>query len=157
MTSYREIFSDSELRKPILTCLAAAVAWIAAFALLAVSGGEARDSWRGLDESSQVIGFAMRFHALPRTGAKKAAASSHGDPLGTLERVVDALGLRERRSSLQSNASGVVIQLGKLYGGELRDLLKAVESEGLEVKTAELRAMPGEGGRVMNVTLVVAP
>jgi hypothetical protein len=97
----------------------------------------------------------MRFRALPRTSG--AAPVSSGEPLGAISQIVDALGLGDRMTQLQSNPSGVVVQLEKLFGEELKDLLYSIENRGLVVRTAELRAMPAEGGRVLNVTLMMAP
>jgi hypothetical protein len=99
-----------------------------------------------------VLDYAMQFRALPRTNA---AAVASGEPLGALSNIVDALGLRDRMQQLQSNPSGIVAQFEKLYGDELGDLLVSIENSGLSVKTAEIRALPGDGVRLLSAVLTM--
>ncbi|MDR1509903.1 MAG: hypothetical protein LBS53_09725 [Synergistaceae bacterium] len=150
----REIFLDRGFRRPFIICLLAAAVWIVCFALVwkTVSLGEKLRA--DIVSSGRVMDYAARFKALPRTGGPAAVA---GDPLGVLSQLVDALGLRDRLRQLQSNASGALIQIDRLYGGELRDLIDAAEKRGLVVRTAEIRALPSEGGRVLSVTIMVEP
>ncbi|MDR1137312.1 MAG: hypothetical protein LBK91_03215 [Synergistaceae bacterium] len=153
MRTLEEIFLDRGFRRPLFFCFLAAAAWVLclAFAVETVSlGGRLRAD---IVSSGRVVDYAAQFRALPRSGPAEAI----GDPLGVLSQIVDALGLRDRLRQLQSNASGAVIQLDGLYGAELRDLLGAAEKRGLFIRTAEIRALPGEGGRVLSVTIMVEP
>jgi hypothetical protein len=153
MRTLREIFLDREFRRPFFVCFLAAAVWIACFALVweTMSLGERIQA--DIVSSGRVIDYAAQFRALPQTGP----AAATGEPLGVLSQIVDALGLRDRLRQLQTNASGAVIQLDRLYGGELRDLLGAAEKRGLVVRTAEIRALPGEAGRILSVTIMVEP
>jgi hypothetical protein len=132
--------------------LAAAV-WIACIALAAKTMSLGSTLRADIVSSGRVVDYAAQFKALPRTGAPKAS----GDPLGVLSQIIDALGLRNRLRQLQSNASGAVVQIDGLFGSELRDFLGAAEKRGLVIKTAEIRALPGEGGRVLSVTIMMEP
>ena len=154
MRTLGEIFSDREFRRPFFACFLAAAVWIACFALVweIMSLGERIRA--DIVSSGRVIDYAAQFRALPRTGP---AARATGEPLGVLSQIVDALGLRDRLRQLQTNASGAVVQLDRLYGGELRDFLGAAEKRGLVLRTAEIRALPGEAGRVLSVTIMVEP
>jgi hypothetical protein len=131
---------------------AACVVWAAGavFASMLASLGSAASS--DISSAGRVLDYAMQFRALPRTGN---AAIQVEEPLSALSQITDALGLRDRIRQLQSNTSGVVLQIEKLYGGELGELLYSAENRGLAVKTAEIRAMPGEGSRILNVTLMM--
>jgi hypothetical protein len=154
MRKLTEIFSDGGFRRPFLICILAAAVWIVCLALTWETISVGRKIRADIVSSGRVMDYAVQFRALPRTGQ---ASSAAGDPLGALSQIVDALGMRDRLRDLKTNASGAVIQLDRLYGGELRDLLGAAEKRGLVVRTAEIRALPGETGRVLSVTVMVEP
>jgi hypothetical protein len=134
-------------------CAACAV-WAtgAVFASMLAASADTANS--DISSAGQVLDYAMQFRALPRTGN---AAPRSEDPLGALSQITDALGLRDRIRQLQSNTSGVVLQVEKMFGGELGELLYSAENRGLAVKTAEIRALPGEGSRILSVTLMMDP
>jgi hypothetical protein len=154
MRPLREVFSDREFRRPFFVCFLAVTVWIACFALVWETMSLGERIRADIVSSGRVIDYAVQFRALPQAGP---AAAATGEPLGVLSQIVDALGLRDRLRQLQTNASGAVIQIDRLYGGELRDLISAAEKRGLVVRTAEIKALPGEGGRVLSTTVMVEP
>jgi hypothetical protein len=97
----------------------------------------------------------MRYRALPRAGTNKRAASE--EPLGVVSEIIDVLKLRDRTQRLQSSSSGVSIQLERMFGGELLDFLISLENSGLDVRAAEIRALPASGIRLLSVFLTVDP
>jgi hypothetical protein len=153
MTRIPEILKDADFRRPLYLSCAAAAMWVVLFifAWSLVSSGNLMNL--DISSSDRVLDYAMQFRALPRTEIPKAASAE--DPLSVLSQIVDVLGLRDRVQQLQSNPSGVVIQLEKLYGDELGELLYSIENRGIDIKTAEIRALPSEGGRILNVTLMM--
>jgi len=153
MTVPREIFSDADFRRPLIMLCAAAAVWVGVIVVLSMTISYARLANADISSSGMVLDYAMQFRALPRTG--NAVQAPAEEPLGALSQIVDTLGLRDRMRQLQSNPSGIVVQLEKLYGGELRELLYSLENRGLVVKTGELRALPGEDGKILNVTLMM--
>jgi hypothetical protein len=155
MAGIREILRDGDFRKPIFLSAAALIVWILLIVLLLSSDTSFSLAGADLSSSGRVIGYAMQLKALPRTG--NARTDIPDEPLSALSNIIDALGLRDRMQQLQSNPSGIVVQLERLYGNELGELLGSIENSGLLVKTAEIRALPvpGEEGRLLSVTLTM--
>jgi hypothetical protein len=153
MTRLPEMLKDADFRRPMLLSAASLLVWVifAAFVWAADSSGNLTGS--DITSSGRVLDYAIQFRALPRTGITRADAPD--EPLGALSDIVDALGLRERMRQLQSNPSGIVVQIENMYGDELGDFLVSVEKGGLVIKTAEIRVLPGENGRMLGATLTM--
>ena len=149
----RELLKDADFRRPAVLCAAALLVWILLIVLMLSSEASFNLAGADLSSSGRVIDYAMQFKALPRTGS--AMAETLDEPLGVLSNIIGALGLRDRMRQLQSNPSGIVVQLEHLYGDELGDLLGSIENSGLFVKTAEIRALPSGGGRLLDATLTM--
>jgi len=149
----REILNDSDFRKPGALCAAALVAWVLLIALMLSSDTSLRLVSSNLSSSARVLDYAMQFKALPRAG--NLITDIPDEPLSVLSNIIDALGLRSRMQQLQSNASGIVVQLERLYGDELGELLGSIENSGLTIKTAEIRALPRDDGRLLSAILTM--
>ncbi len=72
-----------------------------------------------------------------------------------LSEIVDTLGLRDRVVQLQSNVSGIALQLERVYGEELKEFLLTLDSRGLKIKTAEIKVLPVGSERFLAVTLLL--
>jgi len=154
MTNLIEIISGRDFRRPLIMCALAVLVWTAFFAVLASSGASGVRMSSEAAYGSRVLDYAMKFRALPRKGL---APEQAADPLGALSQIVDALSLRDRMRQLQSNQSGVLIQLDKIYGAEMSEFLSAAENRGLYIRTAEIRALPGGESRVLNASFMLEP
>jgi hypothetical protein len=143
-----------ESRRALRIAALAAVIWIAFFVIAARITAAKHSLIGAMSVNDRIINSGMQYRAYPRTGRTQTARSTE-DPLGVLTQIVDALALRDRMQQLQSNASGVLIQLERLYGQELQEFLSTVESRGLEIRTAEIRALPASGGRVLSATFTL--
>jgi hypothetical protein len=155
MINLREEFEDRDFRNVFITFAVALAVWGMVFAFTAAALSLNRQVSDEISSSDEVLDYAMRYRALPRTGTGKRAASE--EPLGVVSRIVDALKLRDRTQRLQSSASGVSIQLERMFGGELMDFLVSLENGGLDVRAAEIRALPVSGVRLLSVSLTVEP
>ena len=125
------------------------------FAFAAAASSLNRQVSDEISSSDEVLDYAMRYRALPRTGASKITAAE--EPLGVVSQIVDTLKLRDRTQRLQSSSSGVSIQLERMFGGELLDFLISLENSGLDVRTAEIRALPASDIRLLSVSLTLEP
>jgi hypothetical protein len=155
MINLREEFEDREFRSVFITLAVALAVWGMAFAFAAGASSLNRRVSDEISSSDEVLDYAMRFRALPRMGAGKRTAAE--EPLGVVSEIVDALKLRDRTQRLQSSSSGVSIQLERMYGGELLDFLISLENGGLDVRAAEIRALPVSDVRLLSVSLTVEP
>ncbi|MDR0764756.1 MAG: hypothetical protein LBE65_04095 [Synergistaceae bacterium] len=155
MINTREAFDDRDFRNVFITCACALAVWGMVFAFAAASSSLNRRVADEISSSDEVLDYAMRYRALPRTDANRRAAPE--EPLGVVSRIVDVLKLRDRTQRLQSSSSGVFIQLERVFGGELLDFLVSLENGGLDVRAAEIRALPSSGTRLLSVSLTAEP
>ena len=153
IAGFRELLRDGDFRKPAFLCAAALVVWVLLIALVLSSEASFSRASSDISSSGRVLDYAMQFKALPRTG--NVVTDIPNEPLGALSNIIDGLGLRDRMQQLQSNPSGIVVQLQRLYGDELGDLLGSIEKSGLSIKTAEIRALPAEEGKLLSATLTM--
>ena len=152
MINPREIIESREFRKPLLVCAAAIVVWTVFFAAAAGMKVRSRLVSSDLVSGGGILNYAMRYRALPRTGVTSHSAE---EPLGIISQIVDGLDLRDRMQQLQSGQSGTTVQLDKIYGDEMREFLVSAEGRGLRVRTAEIRALPSEGIRLLNAAFTM--
>jgi hypothetical protein len=158
MINLREAFEDRDFRNVFITCACALAVWGMVFAFAAAASSLNRQVADEISSSDEVLDYAMQYRALPRTGTKDAdKKAAPEEPLGAVSRIVDTLKLRERTQRLQSSSSGVSIQLERMFGGELMDFLVSLENSGLDVRAAEIRALPVSDLRLMSVSLMVEP
>jgi hypothetical protein len=155
MINPREAFEDRDFRNVFIICSVALAVWGMVFAFAAAALSLNRQVADEISSSDKILDYAMRYRALPRTGMNKMTASE--EPLGVVSQIVDALKLRDRTQRLQSSSSGVSIQLERMFGGELLDFLVSLENSGLDVRAAEIRALPVSDLRLLSVSLTVEP
>jgi hypothetical protein len=155
MTNLREVFEDRDFRGVFITCVCALAVWGMVFAFAAGASSLNRQAADEISSSDEILDHAMRYRALPRTGTARKAAPE--EPLGVVSETIDALKLRDRTQRLQSSSSGVSIQLERVFGGELLDFLVSLENGGLDVRAAEIRALPASDIRLLSVSLTVEP
>ncbi|MDR1579384.1 MAG: hypothetical protein LBS35_03425 [Synergistaceae bacterium] len=155
MINLREAFEDRDVRGVFIICACALAVWGTVFAFAAAVSSLNRQVSDEISSSDEVLDYAMRYRALPRTGTKDAAAFE--EPLGIVSETIDVLKLRDRTQRLQSSSSGVSIQLERMFGDELLDFLVSLENGGLDVRAAEIRALPASDIRLLSVSLTVEP
>ena len=152
LSEFREM---PEARKISRLLFLAAAVWMAFLFLVLEIRDMGREIDRDLSAGDQIINNAIVYRSYPATARTKTAATTTEEPLTVLSQIVDALELRERMLQLQSNASGILLQLDKLYGEELEEFLGTIESRGLTIKTAEIRSIPSGEERLIGATLLM--
>ena len=152
LSEFREM---PEARKISRLLLLAAAVWVVFLFLVLEIRDMGSKIDRDLSVGDQIINNAIVYRSYPATARTKTAAGTTEEPLTVLSQIVDALELRERMLQLQSNASGILLQLDKLYGRELEEFLSTIESRGLTIKTAEIRSIPSGEVRLIGATLLM--
>jgi hypothetical protein len=154
MITLGEIREMPEARKLFTLYLTAFVLWVILIALLLKIGGMEGEISRGLSAGDQIINAASVYRSYP-VAEKQSSAGQGVDTFNVVSEITDALGLGgARRSQLQASASGVSLQLDRIYGREMAEFLKTAEERGLRVKTAEIKALPSNEGRVLAATFL---
>ncbi|MDR1944514.1 MAG: hypothetical protein LBQ19_06795 [Synergistaceae bacterium] len=153
MITLGEIREMPEARKLFTLYLTAFILWAILIALLLKIGGMEGEISRSLSAGDQIINAASVYRSYP-VAEKQASAGQGADTFNIVSEITDALGLGVRRSQLQASASGVSLQLDRIYGQEMAEFLKTAEERGLRVKTAEIKALPSNEGRVLVATFL---
>ncbi|MDR0648115.1 MAG: hypothetical protein LBF92_02115 [Synergistaceae bacterium] len=154
MVSIDEIREMPEARRVFRLFLVALVLWVALIALFLRVSAMEDEITLNLSSADQVINAAMVYRSYP--DAQQAPAPQSGaDSLAAVSDVAEALELRGRMSQLQANASGVQLQLDRLYGKEMGDFLDAIEKKGLRVRTAEVKTLSTKEGLVLNASFLL--
>lgn len=77
------------------------------------------------------------------------------DPLTAVSNITEELKLRDRMTQMSSNNTGVVVQFEKLYTEECLEIIRDLLRRGLNVKTAELKAVPHGDKRLLSASFVI--
>ena len=133
-----------------LMALAAAV-WAAAAVLMFRIADVNVSLKESVESGGRIINAASVYRSYPKKGPDQAHPAEK-DPMSVITGVVQMLGIGERMS-IHSDPSGISVQLDRLYGSELREFLNTMESRGLKVRTAEIKALPSGGERLLSVNL----
>jgi biopolymer transport protein ExbD len=151
MIKLEDLRRTPEAAKLGKTAAIAAGVWLIALIVFLAALSAANDNSDRLDEAETVTSAATVIKSYPvRTD------ESGNDSLSSAASVIDELGLKDRIGQLSSSASGLVIQADRLYPGEFTKLVSLLSEKGLNVNTAEVRAMQQSGqGRLISVTLAV--
>jgi len=130
---------------------AAAGVWFIALVVFLMAISAASENRERLDEAETVAGAATIIKSYPAR-----VDEGGNDALSSAASVIDSLGLKDRIGQLSSSASGLVIQADRLYPEDFTKLVNSLSEKGLNVNTAEIRAMQQSGmGRLISVTLAV--
>jgi type II secretory pathway component PulM len=155
MITIEEIREMPEAKRILRLFLIALVLWgtLAAVILRIRSIGDEIAS--ALGSGDQVINVASAYRSYPDLRQPSSEAQSGTDSLAAVSEIVETLGLRSRMSQLQANASGVQLQLDRLYGSEMREFLNSIETRELRVRTAEVKTLSTPDGRVLNASFLL--
>jgi hypothetical protein len=151
MINFSEIREMPDARRLFrLTALAAAVWIAAALLLLRVADINVRLN-ESLKSQDGIINAASVYRSFPKGDAARQSASDE-DPISVITGVVETLGIGERLQ-IRSDSSGISLQFDRLYGSELREFLSTMESRGMRVRTAEIKALPSGEQRLLGVAM----
>lgn len=149
-----EIRELPEARKLFKLILGAASLWILALILLLQALDLNTQARRDLADADRVVNASIVYKAHPSTNAPK-PGSTADDPYAIVSEILASLGLEDRILQLSTQSSGVLLQVERLYGEEMAQLVTLFESQGLSVKTAELKALPVDKERLLTSTFLL--
>lgn len=141
-----------EILKPALVILCAAILWIAGISIWSGTSGVESSidlQQHRLDQLVEVIG---RYRAMSSVSGRPALTE---DPIVVVSSLVGTMGLKENLVQISSMNRGINVQLGRMYMEKALDFLVELDKRGLAVESAEIRAVPDGGFRLLSLTLVV--
>jgi hypothetical protein len=154
MITIGEIKEMPEARRLFRLFLTAFALWTALLFLLFRIASMEKEISRNLGVGDQIINVASTYRAYP-AGTQAVPLQPGADALTVVSEIVEELGMRGRMTDLKADATGVLLQLDRLYGVEMKEFLTTIEKRGLRVKTAEVKALPGKEGRVLGSTFLL--
>ncbi len=146
-----EIRGLPETKKLIRLGLLALLIWTVAAALFLEASAVLNSSKERVNDAGRVLAAANIFYSYP-------SRSSAGDkePLSLLTDTINELGLKDRAGLMNSGSSGLTVQMNELNGAEFVSLLKRLSEKGLQVKTADIRAITSaQKGRLINASMII--
>lgn len=146
-----------ELRKIVITFALACISWLAFLLLASEISSNDRTADGNISSSEQIMSIAMTYKASSGNVGAAHTEKLKGEPLTVLSDIIDGLGIRDRLVQLQSNASGIAIQVERLYGDEFEALISTIDSRGLSIKTSDVKALPVNDERLISSTLLLEP
>jgi hypothetical protein len=154
MITLGEIRDIPEARRLFRLFGIALALWIIFILLLVRIGGMGDEILKNLEAGDNIIEAASTYRSYP-TATRNKSQQPGSEPLTAISEIVESMGLRDRMPQLQSNSSGVLLQLERIYGDEMERFLAELEKKGLGIKTAEMRSIPSGEDRVLNATFLV--
>ena len=154
MINISELRDMPEARRLFKLFGAVLLVWITALLLLVYSYGFGGTAAADLYSSDRILDIAVKYKSNPDS-SQALSAQSEGDPLSLVSDIAETLNMRDRVQQLQSNESGVLLQLERIYGDEMVKFLTTLESRGLNVKTAEIKALPSGDDRLLGATFLL--
>jgi len=142
-------------RRLALVGALAALAWIAGFAFLLMGSDLAERVQAQASRFSSLSALSRAYLALPPSGLGTAASRQAADPLALVSETVEKLRLRNRLKTLSTSGQGVSLSLEALGRREVLDLALELDRYRLAVISAEIRALPSEGKRLLSVNLLL--
>lgn len=146
-----EIRALPETKKLIRLVLLALFIWTAAAALFLEALAVLNSSKDRLIDAERILAAANSFYSYPSRNVQK-----DKEPLSLLTETINGLGLRDRVELMNSWASGLTVRMTDLNGLEFISLLKRLSENGLEIRTADIRAITSaQKGRLINASMVI--
>jgi type II secretory pathway component PulM len=155
MITIEEIREIPEAKRIFRLFLIALVLWATLIAVILRVRSMGEEITAILESGDQVINVASAYRSYPDLRQSLPESPTGTDSLASVSEIVEALGLRSRMSQLQANASGVQLQLDRLYGSEMREFLNFLEEKELRVRTAEVKTLSSPGGLVLNASFLL--
>lgn len=151
MIPLHELKNMPEAKKLGHLLLFVGLVWLLGFVLLSDALYILRHSKERLGEADSILNAATMIKSYPSHKTPEGK-----EPLSAISSVIDSLGLKERVAQMNSGASGLTLQVERLYPEEFTNLVESISINGLYIKTAEIRAISsGKDGRLLNVTFAI--
>lgn len=151
MISFDELREMPEAKRLKKAIIFTAVIWAAALLALFFALSSLGSNTERLEETRRILDAAVTVRSFPKQDGPSGA-----EPLAAVTSILEKLGLQTKVTQLTSSPAGLMLQLSRLYPGETARLAEELQTAGLAVKTAEIRAMAGkQDGRLLNATLTL--
>lgn len=148
MMTFEKLRKTPEFR-PLAKLAAAVLAvWAAAILMAAAAAGFIGANTERADETALVADMGTAVKSYPQRAMNSSQAS-----LANVSSMIETLALRDKAGQISSTQTGFIMEFSKLYPAEFTKLVETVRDHGLSVKTADVKAMPSDSGRLINVVL----
>lgn len=146
-----EIRELPETKKLIRLGLLALLVWTAGTAFFLEASSILNSSKDRVMDTGKILDAANTFYSYPsRTSAEGK------EPLSLLTDAINELSLKDRVGLMNSGSLGLTVQMTELNGAEFVSLLKRFAEKGLQIKTADIRAITSaQKGRLINASMLI--
>ena len=146
-----EIRELPETKKLIRLGLLALLVWTAGTAFFLEASSILNSSKDRVMDTGKILDAANTFYSYPsRTSAEGK------EPLSLLTDAINELSLKDRVGLMNSGSLGLTVQMTELNGAEFVSLLKRLAEKGLQIKTADIRAITSaQKGRLINASMLI--
>ncbi|MDY9920313.1 MAG: hypothetical protein U2P59_00605 [Synergistota bacterium] len=140
-----------ETKKLIRLGLLALLVWTAGTALFLEASAILNSSKERIMDTGRILDAANTFYSYP------SRSSAEGrEPLSLLTDAINELNLKGQVGLMNSGSSGLTVQMTALNGAEFISFLKRLSEKGLQVRTADIRAInSAQKGRLINASMLI--
>ncbi|NLX84450.1 MAG: hypothetical protein GXZ00_02380 [Synergistaceae bacterium] len=146
-----EIRELLQTKKLVRLALLSALIWTVGIVLFAEAAIVLNKSKDRLLDTGKILNAANIYRSYPsRTSAEGK------EPLSALSDAIEELSLKDRAGLVNSGPSGLTVQITELNGAEFISFFSLLSKKGLQVKTAEIRAITSpQKGRLINASILI--
>lgn len=146
-----EIKGLLQTKKLVRLVLLSALIWTVGIVLFTEAAIVLNNSSDRLLDTGKILNAANIYRSYPsRTSAEGK------EPLSALSDTIEELGFKDRAGLVNSGSSGLTVQITELNGAEFTSFLSLLSKKGLQVKTAEIRAITSsQKGRLINASILI--
>ncbi|NLD05263.1 MAG: hypothetical protein GX672_05130 [Synergistaceae bacterium] len=146
-----EIRGLPESKKLVRLALLALLIWTVGTVLFLEASADLNSSKARVMDTGKIVDAANTFYSYP------SRISSEGkEPLSILTETINELSLKDRVGLMNSGSSGLTVQMTELNGADFVSLLKLLSEKGLQVRTADIRAITSpRKGRLINASMLI--
>lgn len=146
-----EIRGLLQTKKLVRLVLLSALIWTVGIVLFAEAAIVLNNNRDRLLDTGKILNAANIYHSFP------SHISAEGkEPLSALSDAIEELSLKDRAGLVNSGSSGLTVQVTELNGAEFISFLSLLSKKGLQVKTAEIRAITlSQKGRLLNASILI--
>ena len=146
-----EIRGLPETKKLTRLGLLALLVWTAGTALFLEASDILNSSKERIIDTGRILDAANTFYSYPSRNSAEGR-----EPLSLLTDAINELSLKDRVGLMNSGSSGLTVQMTELNGEEFVSLLKRLSEKGLQVRTADIRAITSsQKGRLINASMLI--
>lgn len=146
-----EIRGLPESKKLVRLALLALLIWTVGTVLFLEASAGLNSSRERVIDTGKILDAANIFYSYPsRTSAEGK------EPLSVLTETINELNLKDSVGLINSGSSGLTVQMTELDGTEFVSFLKLLSKKGLQVRTADIRAITSpRKGRLINASILI--